>query len=44
VAAEAIAGASRATLARAKALVTAGFAADPRTAALLDVLAEAGQA
>jgi len=44
VAAEAVAGASRATLARAKALVTAGFAADPRTAALLDVLAEAGQA
>jgi enoyl-CoA hydratase len=44
VAAAAVAGSGRATVARAKALVTAGFAADPRTAALLDLLAEAGQA
>ena len=44
VADDAVAGAGRATVARAKALVTAGFAADPRTAALLDVLAEGGQA
>jgi enoyl-CoA hydratase len=44
VAAEAVAGASRTTVARAKALVTAGATADARTAALLDVLAEAGQA
>jgi len=40
----AVANAGRATLARAKALVTAGYSADARTAALLDVLAEAGQA
>jgi enoyl-CoA hydratase len=44
LAAEAVAGASRTTLARAKALVTAGATADARTARLLDTLAEAGQA
>jgi enoyl-CoA hydratase/carnithine racemase len=43
IAAEAVAGSSRATVARAKALVTAGFAADAAQARLLDALAEAAQ-
>ncbi len=43
VAGDAIAGSSRATVARAKALVTAGFAADPRLARQLDLLAEEAQ-
>jgi enoyl-CoA hydratase len=43
VAAAAVEGSSRATIARSKALVTAGFAADSRTAREADVLAEADQ-
>jgi enoyl-CoA hydratase len=43
VAAEALGEASRTTVARAKALVAAGFAADPRLARELDLLAEASQ-
>jgi enoyl-CoA hydratase/carnithine racemase len=39
----ALGGTSRATVARAKALVTAGSGADPVTARLLDALAEAAQ-
>jgi enoyl-CoA hydratase len=43
LAADCLGEASRATVARAKALVTAGFAADPRVARELDALAEASQ-
>jgi enoyl-CoA hydratase len=43
LAADALGEASRATVARAKALVTAGFAADPRLARELDLLAEAAE-
>jgi enoyl-CoA hydratase/carnithine racemase len=43
VAAAAVEGSSRATLARSKALVTAGFTADPRTAREADAAAEADQ-
>ncbi len=43
VAATAVEGSSRATIARSKALVTAGFAADPKTAREADAAAEADQ-